>query len=69
MTTVCDGNWSKHLQHPRVVLKDDGNADGQTSHGMCESCKLMTDAEMDGKTDRELIEYGAYLAGPFDPRD
>lgn len=70
MTTVCDGNWSKHYRHERLVLSGPAQPEEkQISHGMCERCVLMLDAEMDGIAEAQLAEYGNYLASKIDPRD
>lgn len=61
MITVCTGGWSKHLQHSTVVLRDDGNDDKQTSHGVCSRCAMMLDAELKGVTGQALEQYATYL--------
>lgn len=62
MTTVCTG-WL--APHATKTLKDDGIADGKTSHGMCEACQQATDADL-----RRAEQYAAYRANPtLDPRD
>lgn len=68
MITVCDG-WDPRLKHERLVLKNDGRPSLHVSHGMCERCSLLMDAQLRGITGQALDEYAAYLMSPIDPRD
>lgn len=67
MMTICDG-WDPRLKHERVVLKD-GPATEPVSHGMCERCSLLMEAQLKGITGKALDDYAAYLLSPIDPRD
>jgi hypothetical protein len=64
VTVVCSG-WG--IEHGLIVLRK-GPDDGRVSHGMCERCRLLMDA--DGRLDGpRLEEYRVYLQGVLDPRD
>lgn len=61
MTTICVG-WT--APHDPVTLRNDGNVDGQISHGICDNCQRDVDLDL-----RRTKEYRAYLDNPtLDPR-
>lgn len=67
MITVCPG-WTKRHEAP-IVLKDDGKADDNVSHGMCPDCDLELNGAIDLQ-EQKAIAFAAYRANPtFDPRD
>jgi hypothetical protein len=63
MVTVCTGGWSQHLLHATETLKDDGKNDGLVSHGMCDRCSMLMEAEITARS-KKIAAHDGFIPVP-----